>query len=81
MLHSSGRASQKPDLASVLKVCSYCLGDLVMTPDLWGGHYSCLYCGAEAEYPTRPRTLSHLDMVVARDGAAAAPAAWEAMAR
>jgi len=81
MPYSSGRAGPKLDLAAALKVCPYCLGDLVMRPDLWGGHYSCLYCGARGESWARPKTLSDLDMLVAREGAAVAAAAREALSR
>lgn len=43
------RARKKLDLASLLKVCPQCLGDLVFRSDFAGDYYCCLQCNVRTE--------------------------------
>ena len=43
------RARKKLDLASLLKVCPQCLGDLVFRTDVSGDYYCCLQCNVRTE--------------------------------
>jgi hypothetical protein len=43
------RARKKLDLASLLKICPQCLGDLVFRADFSGDYYCCLQCNVRTE--------------------------------
>lgn len=44
MPYAPRRAGARLDLASSLRVCSYCLGDLVARPDADGNAFICIQC-------------------------------------
>lgn len=54
------RARRTLDLASLLKVCPQCLGDLEFRADLLGDYYRCLQCNARMEPRSRIGRLPSL---------------------
>lgn len=58
------RARKTLDLATLLKVCPQCLGDLVERSDFSGDYYYCLQCSL----PTGPRSrIGRLPEIQAAD--------------
>ena len=54
------RARKTLDLATLLKVCPQCLGDLVFRSDFSGEYYHCLQCNVRTEPRTRIGRLPDL---------------------
>ncbi len=63
MRYAPQRAGRKPDLASVLKVCPQCLGDLVARSDFSGDYYCCLLCDIRTAPKSRIGRLAELALV------------------
>jgi hypothetical protein len=70
MRHPPERAGRKPDLASVLKVCPQCLGDLVARSDFSGDYYCCLLCDIRTAPRSRIGRLPELALTPPLDGLA-----------
>jgi hypothetical protein len=62
MLDFPQRARKKLDLASLLKICPQCLGDLVARSDFAGDYYSCLQCNVRTEPRNRIGRLPDLPL-------------------
>ena len=56
------RARKKLDLASLLKICPQCLGDLVARSDFAGDYYCCLQCNVRTEPRNRIGRLPDLPL-------------------
>ncbi len=56
----SQRARKNLDLATLLKVCPQCLGDLVFRSDFSGDYYRCLQCDTRTEPRSRIGRLPDL---------------------
>lgn len=56
------RARKNLDLASLLKICPQCLGDLVARSDFAGDYYCCLQCNVRTEPRTRIGRLPDLPL-------------------
>lgn len=54
------RARKTLDLATLLKVCPQCLGDLVARSDFSGDYYLCLQCNLRTEPMSRIGRLPDL---------------------
>jgi len=54
------RARKNLDLASLLKICPQCLGDLVARSDFAGDYYLCLQCNVRTEPRSRIGRLPDL---------------------
>lgn len=54
------RARKTLDLATLLKVCPQCLGDLVARSDFSGDYYLCLQCNLRTEPMSRIGRLADL---------------------
>lgn len=54
------RARRILDLASILRVCPQCLGDLVERSDFAGDYYCCLQCNVRTEPRSRIGRLADL---------------------
>ncbi len=54
------RARRSPDLATLLRVCPQCLGDLVFRSDFSGDYYRCLQCNTRTEPRSRIGRLAGL---------------------
>ncbi len=70
------RARRSLDLATLLKVCPQCLGDLVFRSDFSGDYYRCLQCNARTEPTNRIGRLADLPGERAPDRDSVAPAKW-----
>ena len=70
------RARRNLDLATLLKICPQCLGDLVSRSDFSGEYYHCLQCNVRTEPRTR---IGHLPDLPAQPDAVRplAPGAFE----
>ena len=55
------RARRSPDLATLLRVCPQCLGDLVFRSDFSGDYYRCLQCNTRTEPRSRIGRLADLE--------------------
>ncbi len=60
MTYFPQRARKKLDLASLLKICPQCLGDLVARSDFAGDYYCCLQCNVRTEPKSRIGRLPDL---------------------
>jgi len=49
MRYFPGRARKNVDIATLLRVCPQCLGDLEHRTDFSGEHFRCLQCNARTE--------------------------------
>jgi hypothetical protein len=57
-----GRSRKKLDLATLLKICPQCLGDLVFRSDFGGEYYRCLQCNLQTEPMNRIGRLPELPL-------------------
>ena len=64
MANLYGRARKKLDLATLLKICPQCLGDLVFRSDFGGEHYRCLQCNLQTEPMNRIGRLQDLPLEI-----------------
>lgn len=59
-----GRSRKKLDLATLLKICPQCLGDLVFRSDFGGEYYRCLQCNLQTEPMNRIGRLQELPLEI-----------------
>ncbi len=67
------RARKTLDLATLLKVCPQCLGDLVARSDFSGDYYLCLQCNLRTEPTSRLGRLPELQESLANRAGGSIP--------
>jgi hypothetical protein len=63
MRYFPGRARKNVDIASLLRVCPQCLGDLEHRADVSGEYFRCIQCNARTEPRESVRRLPRLSRV------------------